>query len=104
MTASTQQSSDIHFQIYDLAEKLQTWDNNLGRGGYVMGHDGSDKKAEDKLTKATTDSCKITTEVLNGLLGQVIKDKLFNQTSTTSSCKPKPKDQASVEDLFKFKM
>jgi len=91
-------------QIYDLAEKLQTWDNNLGRGGYVMGHDGSDKKAEDKLTKATTDSCKITTEVLNGLLGQVIKDKLFNQTSSTSSCKPKPKDQASVEDLFKFKM
>ena len=55
-----------------------------------MGHDGSDKKAEDKLTKATTDSCKITTEVLNGLLGQVIKDKLFNQTSSTSSCKPKP--------------
>ena len=50
-----------------------------------MGHDGSDKKAEDKLTKATTDSCKITTEVLNGLLGQVIKDRLFNQTS---SCRP----------------
>ena len=49
-----------------------------------MGHDGTDKKAEDKLAKATTDSCKITTEVLNGLLGQVIKDKLFNQTS----CKP----------------
>merc|ERR1712083_1190437 len=70
-------------QIYDLAEKLQTWDNNLGRGGYVMGHDGSDKKAEDKLTKATTDSCKITTEVLNGLLGQVIKDRLFNQTDST---------------------
>ena len=49
-----------------------------------MGHDGNDKKAEDKLAKATTDSCKITTEVLNGLLGQVIKDRLFNQTS---SCK-----------------
>ena len=52
-----------------------------------MGHDGNDKKAEDKLAKATTDSCKITTEVLNGLLGQVIKDRLFNLTSS-SSCKP----------------
>ena len=58
-----------------------------------MGHDGSDKKAEDKLTKATTDSCKITTEVLNGLLGQVIKDKLFNQTS---SCNPQA---TAVDDV-----
>ena len=48
-----------------------------------MGHEGTDKKAEDKLGKATTDSCKITTEVLNGLLGQVIKDRLFNQTDAT---------------------
>jgi len=72
-------------QIYDLADKLEIWDNNLGRGAYVLGNDGSDKKSEDKLAKATTDSCKITTEVLNGLLGQVIKDRLFNQTS---SCRP----------------
>jgi len=46
-----------------------------------MGHDSTDRKAEDKLSKATTDSCKITTEVLNGLMGQVIKDRLFNQAS-----------------------
>ena len=58
-------------QISDLADKLETWDNSMGRGAYVMGHDGTDKKAEDKLGKATTDSSKITTEVLNGLMGQV---------------------------------
>ena len=74
-------------QISDLADKLETWDNNMGRGAYVMGHDSTDRKAEDKLGKvdlivrnllvkygnlqATTDSCKITTEVLNGLMGQV---------------------------------
>lgn len=56
----------------------------------MLGNDGSDKKSEDKLAKATTDSCKITTEVLNGLLGQVIKDRLFNQTS---SCR------AAIEEM-----
>jgi hypothetical protein len=56
----------------------------MGRGAYVMGHDSTDRKAEDKLGKATTDSCKITTEVLNGLMGQVIKDRLFNQTEVAS--------------------
>jgi len=75
-------------QIYDLADKLEIWDNNLGRGAYVLGNDGSDKKSEDKLAKATTDSCKITTEVLNGLLGQVIKDRLFNQTGSSPGCRP----------------
>merc|ERR1719193_447572 len=78
-------------QISDLADKLETWDNTFGRAGYVMGHEGTEKKADDKLSKATTDSCKITTEVLNGMLGQIIKDRLFNQvTSGGSGCKPPP--------------
>jgi len=68
-------------QIFDLADKLETWDHQMGRGAYAIGHEGTDKKSEDKLGKATTDSCKITTEVLHGLLGQVIKDRLFNQTN-----------------------
>jgi len=72
-------------QIYDLADKLETWDHQMGRGAYAIGHESSDKKSEDKLGKATTDSCKITTEVLHGLLGQVIKDRLFNQTSCSDS-------------------
>ena len=38
-------------QISDLADKLETWDNNMGRGAYVMGHDSTDRKAEDKLSK-----------------------------------------------------
>ena len=50
----------------------------MGRG-YVMGHEGIEKKADDKLSKATTDACKITGEVLNGMMGQIIKDRLFNQ-------------------------
>merc|ERR1719430_1197230 len=68
-------------QISDLADKLETWDNTFGRAGYSMGHEGNEKKADDKLVKATTDSCKITTEVLNGMLGQIIKDRLFNKVS-----------------------
>jgi COP9 signalosome complex subunit 5 len=46
----------------------------------------ADKKSDDKLSKATTDACKITTEVLNGMLGQIIKDRLFNQ----SACQQNP--------------
>jgi hypothetical protein len=26
-------------QIYDLADKLETWDNQMGRGGYPIGHE-----------------------------------------------------------------
>ena len=62
-------------QINDLADKLQTWDNHLTEGS-------SDKKVEDKLAKATKDSAKITTEVLQGIMSQVIKDKLFNHSAT----------------------
>merc|ERR1711973_880308 len=83
------------------------WVNTLSSSSLLTNAEyttGQISDLADKLGKATTDSCKITTEVLNGLMGQVIKDRLFNQTSSTSSCKPKPKDQASVEDLFKFKM
>ena len=36
-----------------------------------MNQEGVDKKAEDKLGKATKDSCKITTEVLHGIMTQV---------------------------------
>ena len=36
-----------------------------------MNQEGVDKKAEDKLGKATKDSCKITTEVLHGFMTQV---------------------------------
>ena len=76
-------------QINDLADKLETWDSSLSRSsststyGLGAGVTGSldpvDKKTEDKLVKATKDACKITTEVLNGIMTQVIKDKLFNQ-------------------------
>ncbi|CAB4060634.1 COPS5 [Lepeophtheirus salmonis] len=73
-------------QISDLAEKLESWDHTMGRGNYNLGsHDGPDKKTEDKLSKATKDSSKLTTEVLHGLMTQVIKDKLFNHISPAKS-------------------
>ena len=74
-------------QICDLAEKLESWDQNSLRGSFgSIGPDGSggsggiDKKTEDKLSKATKDSCKITTEVLHGLMTQVCKLCLFKRT------------------------
>ena len=50
-------------QISDLADKLETWDNNMGRGAYVMGHDSTDRKAEDKLGKVDFQSWKHTSEM-----------------------------------------
>ncbi|QQP51772.1 Uncharacterized protein FKW44_013218, partial [Caligus rogercresseyi] len=73
-------------QISDLAEKLESWDHTMGRGNYNLGsHDGPEKKTEDKLSKATKDSSKLTTEVLHGLMTQVIKDKLFNHITPSKA-------------------
>jgi len=69
-------------QINDLAAKLESWDGGSagGRGGgYGLNQEGADKKAEDKLGKATKDSCKIVTEVLHGIMTQFVKKKLFNE-------------------------
>lgn len=71
-------------QIFDLSDKLEQSESQLGRGGFILGMDPHEKKMEDKLTKATKDSCKTTIEVIHGLMSQVIKDKLFNQVN----CKP----------------
>ena len=38
------------------------------RGAYVKGHDNTYKKAQDKLGKASTDSIRISTKVLIGLM------------------------------------
>ncbi|KAI0232804.1 COP9 signalosome complex subunit 5 [Lamellibrachia satsuma] len=67
-------------QVFDLAEKLEQSEAQLGRGGFMLGMDVHEKKSEDKLAKATKDGCKNTIEVIHGLMSQVIKDKLFNQT------------------------
>jgi COP9 signalosome complex subunit 5 len=69
-------------QIFDLSEKLEQSENSLGRsGGIMLGTDPLEKKGEDKLSKATKDSCKTTIEVIHGLMTQIIKNGLFNQVS-----------------------
>lgn len=47
----------------------------------VGGNDPHEKRTEDKLSKATKDSCKTTIEIIHGLMAQKIKDRLFNSTS-----------------------
>lgn len=44
----------------------------------VGGTDPHEKRSEDKLLKATKDSCKTTIEIIHGLMAQTIKDRLFN--------------------------
>ncbi|KAK3581841.1 hypothetical protein CHS0354_025295 [Potamilus streckersoni] len=66
-------------QIFDLSDKLEQSEAQLGRGGFMLGMETHEKKSEDKLAKATTDGCKTTMEAIHGLMSQVIKDRLFNQ-------------------------
>ncbi|KAK6188258.1 COP9 signalosome complex subunit 5 [Patella vulgata] len=65
-------------QIFDLSDKLEQAEVQLGRGSF-MGIDSHEKKTEDKLMKAKKDGCKTTIEAIHGLMSQVIKDRLFNQ-------------------------
>lgn len=70
-------------QISDLSDKLEHADSQLGRGSIVYSMDPHEKK-EDKLSKATKDSCKTTIEAIHGLMAQIIKDTLFNKTSANA--------------------
>ncbi|KAF4530742.1 hypothetical protein B566_EDAN007963 [Ephemera danica] len=72
-------------QIFDLSDKLEQSEVALGRGGFMLGVDPHEKRTEDKLMKATKDSCKTTIEVIHGLMAQVIKDRLFNHVRVPSS-------------------
>lgn len=64
-------------QIFDLSEKLEQSESSLSRG-YFLAAEGSDKRNEDKLTKATRDCCRASIELIHGLMTQIAKDKLFN--------------------------
>ena len=43
-------------QMFDLADKLEQSEGQLGRGTYMIGMDAQEKKTEDKLAKATKDA------------------------------------------------
>lgn len=88
-------------QILDLSEKLEQSEASLGRRhslslckifackiflfncywfDYInLGGDPSEKRTEDKLSKATRDCSRATIELIHGLMAQVAKDKLFNK-------------------------
>ena len=40
-------------QVFDLSEKLEQSEAQLGRGSFVLRLDTHDRKSEDKLAKAT---------------------------------------------------
>ncbi|XP_056634443.1 COP9 signalosome complex subunit 5 isoform X2 [Diorhabda carinulata] len=62
-------------QIFDLSEKLEQSEAAIG----------GEKRTEDKLLKATKDSCKTTIEIIHGLMAQMVKDRLFNSVAPASS-------------------
>nr|CAG4640902.1 EOG090X078Z [Eulimnadia texana] len=64
-------------QVADLSEKLEQAESSLGRS--FIGIGSEERRSEDRLAKAARDATKTSIEALHGLLGQVVKDKLFNQ-------------------------
>lgn len=69
-------------QINDLSEKLEQAVSQIKRSSssFMMSID-SDKKEEDKVSKATKDCCKLNMEAVEGQMTQVLKDSLFNQVA-----------------------
>ena len=51
-------------QIFDLADKLEQSETQLGRGGFMLGMETQDKKTEDKLAKATKDGWDAATLII----------------------------------------
>ncbi|CAG0904164.1 unnamed protein product, partial [Cyprideis torosa] len=79
-------------QIQDVSSKLKQSLIQLNKGtplsfNFPESSPGGagEKKSEDKLGKAARDASKATTEVIHGLMSQIIKDKLFNQISRSSA-------------------
>jgi len=70
-------------QISDLSDKLEQSESSVGRGGFLLGGvaEPPDRRGEDKLTKATKDCCRTTVEVVHGLMAQIVKEQLFNQSA-----------------------
>lgn len=50
--------------MFDLADKLEQSEAQLGRGGFMLGMDSHERKSEDKLAKATKDGCVLFPYVL----------------------------------------
>lgn len=72
-------------QIVDLANKLEEAERALGhsRHGYMM--IDSKKKEDSALVKCSRDGAKTAIEVVHGLMGQILKNLIFNR-GTEHSC------------------
>jgi len=70
-------------QINDLADKVEQAESHLGRTSFLPLPD-QQRKHDDKLAKAAKDCTKTAVEALNGLMSQLIKERLFNQVTFLS--------------------
>jgi len=66
--------------LRDLTVKFDGVESSLAHSGR-QAFFSAKKKEDSQLTKITKDSTKMTLEQLQGLMSQVIKDRLFNQIS-----------------------
>lgn len=55
ISSSPQNADYTTGQVFDLSEKLEQSEAQLGRGSFMLGLETHDRKSEDKLAKATRD-------------------------------------------------
>uniref|UniRef100_M3YFJ1 COP9 signalosome complex subunit 5 n=1 Tax=Mustela putorius furo TaxID=9669 RepID=M3YFJ1_MUSPF len=67
-------------QVFDLSEKLEQSEAQLGRGSFMLGLETHDRKSEDKLAKATRDrKCAEENQSITGsIYTSVSKQKFHN--------------------------
>jgi hypothetical protein len=85
-------------QLCDLAEKLEQAESQLGRHVFPIEASDGRAKQENKLEKVSKDACKTAIECLQGLMSQVIKDRLFNQFPPSSTSSSSDKSAEGVQD------
>ena len=69
-------------QVVDLSCKLERASTQMNKSGWMM---DTPETESDKLAKASKDCKKITIELAQGLMSQIIKDSLFNMMTTSKS-------------------
>ncbi|XP_035220013.1 COP9 signalosome complex subunit 5-like isoform X3 [Stegodyphus dumicola] len=68
-------------QVLDIVRKLKTSEQQIIDNDTDVRYDYERMERDTNLEKAARDGCKLITEVIRGIMTQIIKDRLFNQVN-----------------------
>lgn len=77
-------------QVVDLANKLEEAERSLNHSRFAYSMADQKKKEESALVKCARDGAKTTIEVVHGLMGQILKNLIFNRGTEGHCCGAHP--------------